>query len=327
MKKTLTPGTWRGLKTTSTRNNIFTILAFDQRSSYHKMLPRDTDHDTAVHIKREVVAALSFESSAVLLDNEYGLSPALEMSGESGLLMALEVSGYSGDSTYRRLLFDDHWTVGKIKSMGASAVKLLAYYHPHSGALAQEIEEVIARVYEECRRYDLPLFLEPLSYSLEAGVAKESEAFARMRPQIVRDTAERLSRTADVLKLEFPVDVAFDPDEASWQAACKAVSAASAVPWVLLSAGVDFDTFERQTYIACDAGASGFLAGRAIWKEAVAMRPGDRGHFLMATATNRLRRLADIANTHARPWTDFYDPISTAPTWYIHYQSARPETT
>ena len=37
----------------------------------------------------------------------------------------------------------------------------------------------------------------------------------------------------------------------------------------LLSAGADYKTFNRQVEIACKAGASGFLAGRALWQEGV----------------------------------------------------------
>ena len=79
----------------------------------------------------------------------------------------------------------------------------------------------------------------------------------------VIETARRLSRTgADVLKLEAPHDIAHNQDEAAWQAACEQVSAASAVPWALLSAG--WSTLRNSSgrlRVACAAGASGFLAG------------------------------------------------------------------
>lgn len=320
MTQTLTPGRWHGLKTTSTADHRFAILAFDQRGSYEKMLPAGWTYDVAVQTKREVVGALSPLSTAVLLDAQYGLLPALHMSRHSGLLMALEESGYTGDSTYRRVAFDPDWTVSKIKQVGAAAVKLLVYYHPDAGELAEEIEGVARSVAEECHRHDLPLFLEPVSYSLDKSISKSSAEFAATRPEVVRKTAERLCQTgADVLKMEFPVDADFNQDEDEWRSACAAISAASSVPWVLLSAGVDFETFERQTRIACAAGSSGFLAGRAIWKECVAMSAEDRAQFLRATALERLQKLSDITAELARPWTDFYAPIGTAAEWYRSY--------
>ncbi|MDX2163743.1 MAG: tagatose 1,6-diphosphate aldolase [bacterium] len=316
MSVSLTPGRWRGLKTTSTESAVFTILAFDQRGSYRKMLPAGTSYEDAVAIKREIVVTLTQKTSAVLLDNQYGLTPAMEIRGGCGLLMSYEESGYSGDATYRKLIFNPDWTVEKIKKMGASAVKLLAYYHPHSGALADEIEGVIAEAVAECHRFDLPIFVEPMSYSLDANIAKESADFAAQRPQIVVDTAERLCKLGmDVLKLEFPVDAAFDDDRAGWQRWCEAVSRVSSVPWVLLSAGVDFEVFAEQAQIACNAGASGWLAGRAIWKEATAMSAADRTAFLTGTAMARTERLAGIA-TSSRPWTDFYAPPPASETWF-----------
>jgi tagatose-1,6-bisphosphate aldolase len=320
MAQALTPGRWRGLKAASTEYHVFSILAFDQRGSYRKMLPSGITYGEAVDIKQEVVVHLTRSASAVLLDSHYGLPAAMAMRGGAGLLMSVEESGYSGDSTYRKLLFNDGWDVSKIKRMGASAVKLLAYYHPHSGALAEEIEGVIAGVLADCHKHDLPLFVEPMSYSLDATIAKESAAFAAARPEVVRDTARRLGALGpDVLKLEFPVDAAFNGDRRAWRAACDAVSEVSAVPWVLLSAGVDFETFAEQTRIACQAGASGWLAGRAIWKEAVVMSAAERSHFLSGTATQRILELNAIANAAARPWTDFYTQPVSGEDWYQYY--------
>jgi len=320
MTDMLTPGRWRGLKTSSNDDHTFTILAFDQRGTYTKMLPEGASYETAVEIKREVIFSLSRHVSAVLLDPIYGLPAANDLPGYTGLLMALEKSGYTGDSTYRRVELIENWSVEKIKLMGASAVKLLVYYHPQAGALAEEIESFVANVLRECRRYDIPLFVEPVSYSLDSSLRKESAEFARTRPEVVRETALRLSKLKpDILKLEFPVDADHDHDPNSWQIACEAVSAVCEVPWVLLSAGVDFDTFEQQTKIACRAGASGFLAGRAIWKEAVTMTTQERARFLAETAVDRIRRLENLVCNLARPWTDFYSPFTGEEDWYTNY--------
>jgi len=320
MSQSLTPGRWRGLKTTSTRKNVFSILAFDQRGTFRRMLPPETSYEAAVNMKRDIVHALSFHASAVLLDNQYGLQSVLDMSGSSGVLMSYEESGYSGDATYRRIKFDPNWTVGKIKSMGASAVKVLAYYHPGTGALAEEIEGVLKDVADECHRHDLPLFLEPLCYSLDPNVSKESEAFSKLRPDLVIETAERLSKTGtDVLKMESPVDPNFDGDRNRWSETFKALSRASTVPWVLLSAGVDFETFEEQAQLACEAGASGWLAGRAIWKEAVTMTDAERKAFLDGAAADRMQRLNAVSDQYARPWTDFYQPPANSISWFTEY--------
>jgi len=319
---TLSPGTWRGLRATSTENHIFNILAFDQRGNYIKMLPPETSYASAAQIKREVAAGLARAASAVLLDPVYGLDAALYMTGRCGLLMALEKTGYSGDATDRHLEFIPAWTVEKIKHMGADGVKLLVYYNPTASNLAEEIENQVRAVSAACRAVDLPLFVEPLLYSLDSAIETKSAAFAAQRPHLSAETARRLGACgADVLKLEFPVDVQHTPDPQEWAAACAAVSAAAAVPWALLSAGVAFDTFATQVEIACKNGASGFIGGRAIWQECVTLSSDHRNEFLAQIAAPRLQALAEIAHRYARPWTDFYSAPSGNATWYETYPS------
>ena len=321
MPSTLTPGRYRGLKSTSLAEaDVFGIIAFDQRASYRKMLPPETGYDQLVQVKSEIIGALSIDASAILTDPVYGLSPALRMSSKAGLLLALEKSGYSGDSSYRRTELLPGWTPEKIRKAGANAVKFMVYYHPASGALADELEALARRVVADCHAWDLPVFLEPMSYSLDPALPKESADFAAGRAAVVIETARRLSGTgADVLKMEFPLDIQFNQDRGQWRAACEALSRASSVPWVLLSAGVDFEQFKPQVEVACQAGASGFLAGRAIWKEAAAMSTADRAAFMRDIAGDRLRQLLDIAATEARPWSDFYAPPAPVADWYETY--------
>ena len=281
------------------------------------MLPDDKSYDELVQIKVEIIGALSNDASAVLTDPEYGLLPAMHMNGKSGLVMALEKSGYSGDATYRKPEFIETWTPEKIRKMGANAVKVLIYYNPLASQLADELDETIKHVVSDCHVWDLPVFLEPMSYSIDADVDKHSVAFAEKRPDIVVETARRLSQTgADVLKMEFPLDLKYNQDHQAWHKQCSRLSEASTIPWVLLSAGVDFEEFEPQVQIACENGASGFLAGRAIWKEGASMTPEKRKTFLAETATGRLRKLIDIAQEKSRPWTDFYSVGTASADWF-----------
>ena len=317
----LTPGRFRGLKATSLDDcDAFAIVAFDQRGSYRKMMPPDSTYARLVDVKSEIIVALSRDASAILTDPTYGIPAAMAMSGRSGLLLALEKSGYSGDSTWRKTELMNEWTPRKIRLAGADAVKFMVYYNPRVEPLATEQETLIRRVVEDCHSWDLPVFLEPMSYSAEPDISKDSAEFAQERESIVVETARRLSATgADVLKLEFPLDIQYDADQSKWRSACQQLSEASAVPWVLLSAGVDFSQFKPQALIACETGASGFLAGRAIWKEGAAMSTEERATFLRDVAGDRLRQLCDIASQHARPWTDFYAPPAASERWFEHY--------
>ena len=317
----LTPGRFRGLKSTSlAQGDVFGIVAFDQRGSYRRMMPPDASYDDLAQVKNEIIGALSEHASAILTDPTYGLAAAMRMSSKAGLLLALEKSGYSGDSSYRKTELIPGWTAEKIRKAGASAVKFMVYYNPQNLALAIELEGMIERVVADCHRWDIPVFLEPMSYSVDPDCPKDSEAFAGQRADIVIETARRLSRTgADVLKMEFPLDIKYDQDQARWRETCTQLSEASGAPWVLLSAGVDFEQFQPQAQIACECGASGFLAGRAIWKEAATMSSAERAAFLRGVASHRLKQLLEIAAAEARPWTDFYSPPSPSEAWYENY--------
>ncbi len=187
------------------------------------------------------------------------------------------------------------------------------YFHPDS-ATAHEIVDFTAKIGEECLKHDLGLMLEPLSYSLTDQKLSSDE-----KRYVVVETARRLTPIpgVDILKAELPQG-ADDPDEAKLAAACAEVSAASVTPWILLSAAVSFETYQRQIIAACQAGASGIAVGRAVWQEAVTMGENERIHFLRTTACQRLTRLTSLCHALAKPWTDFY--TAEAPfDWYKTY--------
>lgn len=319
----LSIGKWRGLAQCSTEQGVFANLALDHRDSLRRALqpddPENVPFSVMVDFKRELVSAISPESSAVLLDPEIGVAPSIyanALPGKVGLLVALEATGYEGKKSARRSEILLGWDVAKIKRIGASGVKLLVYYHPDaSTAEAQEI--LVAEVAEACARFDLPLFLEPLSYEIDPEGQRVS---TESKEAIVLETARRLSVLGvDVLKAEFPVDVTAEEDETVWFEACSSLTEASCAPWVLLSAAVDFEIFVRQVQVACRAGASGVLVGRAVWKEAAGMDGEERRNFLQSVAADRMRCLAEICNNAARPWWEVYRPAELFEDWYRSY--------
>jgi tagatose-1,6-bisphosphate aldolase len=322
----LSIGKIRGLQRCAAPNGTFTILALDHRGNLKRAInPQDPDsisYQEIVAFKRELTAILSPWADGMLLDPVYGAAQVIAsgfLHASTGLVVALEKTGYTGDPTERQTHILAGWGVDKIARMGAAAVKLLVYYHPDA-ANATAQEAIIQQVTADCRQYDLPLFLEPLSYSLEAGVKKLPSVEKRW---VVVETARRLTPLgADILKAEFPLEITEEPDEDAWAQACGELSEASEIPWVLLSAGVSFEDFLCQTQIACQQGASGVLAGRAVWKEAVQMKGEARRTFLETTASHRLTQLAALVGEEARPWTVFFPGLedSVQEGWYQRYQ-------
>jgi tagatose-1,6-bisphosphate aldolase len=236
----------------------------------------------------------------------------------AGLIVALEATGFDGPSTARISRVLDGWSVAKAKRLGASAAKLLVYYHPEAVNAADQ-ERLVADVAAACRVADLALFVEPLSFSLVAGERLSGEA----RRRVVVETARRLTAIGgDVLKAEFPYDTTVtDPDR--WREACAELDAATALPWVVLSGGVADSTFEAQARAACEAGASGVAVGRSVWAEGATMGPADRDAFLATTGKQRLARIVDLVEAAGRPWFDRPNRLMAAPApsegWFREY--------
>lgn len=322
MNRTTTIGKWRRLQQTASPRGTFTVLAMDHRGPVRRALEDEGGAPVADEVlsalKEDVVRALGSVASAVLLDPETGAAPCVAgggLEGRTGLIVALD-TGSTGDPGVRRTTFVEGWSVEKTARMGAAGVKLLLYYHPEAPEAAER-EGLVRTVAEECVRYEIPFFLEPLSFSLEDPGKSLS---SRERREVVVETARRLVPLGvDVLKAEFPVDVSEEPDEAVWRAACEELSAASAVPWVLLSGGVSFDTFVRQTRVASSAGASGVMVGRAVWAEAVTADAARRGEFLRNVGAKRMQHLRDLCDTTARPFSEVLERPRPAPGWHAGY--------
>ncbi len=107
---------------------------------------------------------------------------------------------------------------------------------------------------------------------------------------------------SDILKVEFPIESSTSSDEALWADACAELDEASPVPWALLSAREPFETFKSQLRIACEAGCSGFLAGRATWCAMVGVTGAEPSSFLSDTSGKRLAELTEIALQYGHPW-------------------------
>jgi tagatose-1,6-bisphosphate aldolase len=90
---------------------------------------------------------------------------------------------------------------------------------------------------------------------------------------------------------------------------------------VLLSGGVSFQDFVRQTEVACRSGASGVMVGRAVWREAIGLRNNAQEAFLGKTAVDRMVELGDIVSEYSTPWTKYYTSVAddVGENWYAKY--------
>jgi tagatose 1,6-diphosphate aldolase len=276
----------RALDQLSTPAGHLAILAADQRT---KLVAARTaaglpdDMESLREFKLDLVEALAALAPAVLLDPEIGLPHVLErraFPARTGLLVSLERSGAIRTPAGLRAveLLPGHGAAG-VRRLGGTGAKLLVRLRADREDADGANAAVIRSVATECAAADLALVVEVLTYRLD----DEDEAdFARRRADLIREGALLAEAAgARYLKLEYAGD----------EAACAAVTDALGSPWALLSAGVDHQTFVGQLREAFAGGASGFIAGRSIWKEAVAMDRAARREFLGGEARRRLEEL------------------------------------
>jgi len=316
----LSIGKYYGLQHIASRKGSLTCLALDHRQNLRRSLnpgePASVSDADLSNFKLAVTAALAPESTAVLLDPEVSAAQAIAagiIPNPVGLVVALEATGYSGDPKARQSRILPGWSAEKAKRIGANAVKLLVYYHPNA-VNATETEDFVRQVADACKALDLLIMLEPLTYPLDSNGVLSSEE----KRAAVIGTARKLSPLGiDILKAEFPLGNQ-EADQELWFDACQELSEASVVPWILLSAAVDFETYLHQVSVACKAGASGCAVGRAVWQEAVPMDVAARKTFLETTARERLMQLMKLCDLQAKPYTEFYS-ASAAYDWYKRY--------
>ncbi|TLZ87393.1 MAG: tagatose 1,6-diphosphate aldolase [Methanobacteriota archaeon] len=322
-------GKLRGLQQISDDTGRFTMIAMDQRGSLQKMLhpenPKAATYAEMEAVKLGVTEALAPHASGYLLDPEFGVAPTINrfvLPGRTGLLVALEQSGYEKKGNWRLTTLLDGWSVEKVKRLGASAAKLLIFFNPDAPReIVDHQVKVVQSVADECRRLDLTFVCEPMSYPVD----ESDEVFAHHKADTVIRTAEALSPLGiDVLKAEFPGDPKVTPNPDELQENCERLSRATKVPWVVLSAGADFNVFRGLVERACQGGASGFLAGRAIWKDAFREKTlAAQMEYVRTQGVKNFQALADLAHRYARPWWDFYGGKEKLQDhfegWYVKY--------
>ena len=223
------------------------MLALDQRGSFEKLLAT-TDKQILATKKKQIIEALSDMFTGVLLDPDYGLSGYKASNSTKPYIVCSEKTGYENVSGQR--LTEIQYTVAELKNMGASGVKLLVYFSPFVESASKQLETARV-VWQDCKKNNLSLFLEIVTYGESVG------------KNLVIESAEYFIRKGfcpDVWKLEYPGS----------QEACQHISRiVENTPWIMLTAGAEFDDFCQKLEVACQNGCSGFLAGRSIWQDIV----------------------------------------------------------
>jgi tagatose 1,6-diphosphate aldolase len=318
LTKGLTPGKLRGLQRISHPEGTLAMLALDQNSSVIEMAgralktageSREPTYDEIVEAKLDLMRQMAPAASGVLTDAYYGAWSAIASGAippGTGLLVRYEMSSSPRNKVGAPLAaVEPGWSVAKIKRMGADAVKLLAQFEPTEPNSAEHQFQLVEHVYNECQRHDILLLLETVPFPF-GGEKKSDASFLDRKARSVIEAARQLSPFCDIYKSEFPGTLGRESDE-QLEDNLHALDAASERPWVLLSAGVDYEHYMKQVEMAMNVGASGILGGRAFWKEYFQQAGAPaRSKFAATTARTRLADVAALVRSKGTPWFTRY---------------------
>jgi sulfofructosephosphate aldolase len=284
----------------ATGSGGFAMVAMDQRESLRTMMSEYTSQPVAdaalTAFKLDVVAALSPHASALLIDDQFGLRPMLKaqvLDPACGLIVAADAltqtpGGPVGDTT-----IDTDVDPDEMRSVGACALKLLVIYKADGDA--QVRRDLVYRFVDRCHGAGLLALVEPVVRPPKAGDASWDRDAA-----ILSACSELGGLGMDVYKAEVPMHGKGDPAEIERR--CRRMTDVLPCPWVVLSQGVTVDDFPTAVEAACRGGASGFLAGRAVWSDTLsASNPRSA---IEAVSVPRLQRLRETVERLARPWSD-----------------------
>lgn len=257
----------------------YAMLALDQRESMRDLLG-DKEDDGLRRFKTEAASALSPHVSAILLDRLYGVRTQPAWAGSTPLILAADHFEQPSGQPVQTSTLDAGVTPALVAEVGASALKFLALWRrDEDPAPRRDLAASFVALAADC---GVPAVLE--------GIVRPGSDGWRDRHDrddaIVEAAAELAEAGPDLYKAEVPGDAA-EPETVT--AAAATLTAAVACPWVILSNGVEPDMFPDAVEAACRGGASGFLAGRAVWTAAA--RSADPSSALVTDAVARMNAM------------------------------------
>ncbi|MFZ3555558.1 hypothetical protein [Streptomyces sp. BH055] len=280
----------------------FAMVAADQRDSLRTMMAEragvpgaEIPHEHITDFKMAVARELSPFASALLIDLDYGYRRLIDdkvLSDSCAPILAVDVLDQIPGRAVEGTSLDEAVDTAAVVADGTRGLKLLVIWRRDDQR--EQRVELASRFIDLCRSAGLASVLEPVARPADG----EENTFV-LNDAIVEAARELAPLRPSLYKCQVPDGGVGSVAHLTEQSA--RIDAVVDVPWVVLSQGVTAADFPTAVEAACRAGASGFLAGRALWTDALT---GDRDVALRGPSTDRLRRLGDIVDTHGRPWWD-----------------------
>lgn len=291
MNTRMTTAERRGYQQICDADGYMLVVAADQRGGMRKLLAKDPAEQakitTAVlgKVKGDIARYLAnAAASCILLDPVCAVPAVIEdgiLSRSTGLLIGLDESGWDTSSEgYRLSKLCPGIDARRVREMGGTGAKLMVYLRPDMDGANDYNLKIIRDCVADFAKEDLLLVVEILTYQLDG---ESDEAYAAAFPAIIVECASQaLACGSKVLKMPYP---------GTADACAQITRLCGEVPWAVLSAGVNHETFIEQVRIAMMNGASGIIAGRSLWKDCISLDPEVTAERLTTIAVPRLREL------------------------------------
>ncbi|ELY4323064.1 aldolase [Cronobacter turicensis] len=270
----------------------FAMLAVDQREAMRLMFAAAgaaTPVADAVltDFKLNAARILSPYASAILVDRQFCYPQMVEQKAiddRCAMIVAADQFIPGNGIPVDSVTLDDAIDAQTVRQHGGKALKLLVLWR--SDEDPQQRLAMVKAFNEKCHAQGLLSIIEPVVRPPRRGDKFDRE-------QAIIAAAKELGDSgADLYKVEMPLSGRGDAQ--ALLSASQKLHDQINMPWVILSSGVDEKLFPRAVRIAMSAGASGFLAGRAVWSSVIGLPDTDM--MLRDVALPKLRRLGEVVD-------------------------------
>lgn len=270
----------------------FAMLAVDQREAMRLMFAAagaktPVANSVLTDFKVNAAKILSPYASAVLLDQQFCYRQAVEQNAVAkscAMIVAADDFIPGNGIPVDNVVIDKKINAQAVKRDGAKALKLLVLWR--SDEDAQQRLDMVKEFNELCHSNGLLSIIEPVVRPPRCGDKFDRE-------QAIIDAAKELGDSgADLYKVEMPLYG--KGARSDLLTASQRLNGHINMPWVILSSGVDEKLFPHAVRVAMEAGASGFLAGRAVWSSVIGLP--DTELMLRDVSAPKLQRLGEIVD-------------------------------
>lgn len=277
------------------------MVAVDQREALRGMFAAHQStpvpDSQLTQFKVDVARELSPHASALLVDQEFGIDAIIDqkaLMNSCGLIAAADLLVGPPGGAATDTAVDPDVDAIRMRDIGSVGLKFLVLWRN------DESPDVRAKLVEDFNKLCMISGLPSIIEIIVKPPTDSSKSFNR-EEELIFAAKEAAAWKPDLYKAEVPFHG--EGDLVAITKNAERISEAIGSPWVVLSNGVKQPLFSEAVKACAMGGASGFLAGRAVWADIVGA--SDIPKALREVSIPRLEQLAEIVDTHAKPWSSW----------------------